>query len=684
MSKPTFALVGNPNCGKTCLFNALTGARQRVGNWPGVTVARKEGRLTLAQDTINLIDLPGIYSFTDDHIASPDTKVTHDYLLNTPPAKLIYVLDATQLERQLYLFSQLSALKIPMVVVLTMNDMAAKQGITINTTQLSEKMGAKVIALQGYKRKHLQPLLQVLLEKHPTLPVVINVRHLKTPLERADALFRWAYETSERVITQKATKQFCMPEKIDDLLLHKIWGIPLFFLMLYGLFFFSLHIGGLFQDFFDIGARGLFVEAPIALLNYLHVKWTFLLAVVEGVGTGINTVVTFIPVMTAFFFALGFLENSGYLPRAAFVMDKAMQKLGLPGHAFVPLIVGFGCNVPSVMGARTLRHAHERTLTVLMSPFMSCSARLSVYVLFVSAFFTHGGDFVILSLYCVGVLVAVLTALFVRQFFPMHYQSPFIMELPPYRLPNMQALTRYTLHKLTNFIKRAGKLIIGFTAVLTILANISVDKNGQSILERSATSVTPLFAPMGLHENNWPATVGIFAGASAKEVVIGTLNSLYTAQKSQTPTFYTVQQSLGEALGSVGKHFYALGYALTHPLAAGIKMPDTHASLSARLVKAFGNAHAAYAYLLFILLYLPCISTLAAIKEELNSKMAGFALIWSSAIAYTTATFYYQWATVTAHVSQTLVLTCFLLFSLILLPVFTNYCRKHKKWLLSA
>ncbi len=628
-------LVGNPNCGKTTLFNALTGERQRVGNWPGVTVEKKSGQVMLPlQQTMELIDLPGIYALTQGKCdASQDEKITVQTVMNLDADLIINVIDACHLERHLYLTSQLLELQKPMIIVLTMLDLAKASGIDIDIKTLQATLQCPVVVVHAHKNLGITALkqtagrvpvsmklaypedvshaLQTLEQHYSNTPYAAYMakRTLEADAEMdmtmADVRYTAIHRLVKQVQFKRADASPNLTSKIDKVVLHRFWALPIFLLTMYTMFWLAINIGGFFQNFFDTATNGLFVQGPTWILQGLHSPSWLVALLANGLGRGLNTTLTFIPVITLMYFFLSLLEASGYMARAAFVIDRIMRWLGLPGKAFVPMIVSFGCNVPGIMAARTLDKESDRLLTVLMSPFMSCSARLAIYAVFVAAFFPTGGQNIVFSLYIIGILMAVLTGYLLRKTLFKGHASPLILELPAYHRPSLLRIAKETGLRLHYFLIRAGKFIVPICAALGLLNNISIDGG---VLAYLGKSITPLFSPMGIGADNWPATVGLLTGTLAKEVVIGTLNSLYA------------------------------------PL-----------SLYGAMVQKFDGHAGAYAYLLFILLYIPCISTMAVIKQEASKGLMWFSIGWSLLLAYTVSVGFYQLATIAHHPLQSLV-----------------------------
>ncbi|KTD46756.1 ferrous iron transport protein B [Legionella rubrilucens] len=713
-------LVGNPNCGKTTLFNALTGDNQRVGNWPGVTVEKKTGELIVEGQCIEVTDLPGIYSLAlTGRGSSQDEQISAKAVAACEKELIVNVIDACHLERHLYLTSQLLELGKPMIVVLNMMDIARQRGITIDIPALSRQLNCCVLPLEAHKGIGLAELKKTLIKPlAPAVslpfnyPVAIEslIEHLRQELiavcriapeaamyyarrllegdtllveanrpqaladllasEKdidvvlADIRYQKIHDVISLIQTRASDASEHLTAKIDRLVLNRFLALPIFFAMMYLMFLFAINIGGAFQDFFDISTDTVFVQGSAWLLQQLHSPQWLIAVVANGLGMGINTTLTFIPVIAAMFFFLALLEASGYMARAAFVVDKAMRMLGLPGKSFVPMIVGFGCNVPGIMAARTLDSERDRLLTVLMSPFMSCSARLAIYAVFVAAFFPSGGQNVVFALYVIGILMAVFTGFILRKTTLEGEASPLILELPAYHKPSFKRLWRETSLRLRYFVVRAGRLIIPICIILGTLNALTID-GGLNTDEASTHSVlswlgqwmTPLFAPMGLHQDNWPATVGLLTGMLAKEVVVGSLNSLYAQlghlAQAQAAHFDFLG-SMAQAFWSVPENLSSLGQALLNPVLASAPDSELSQTVYGMMAERFDGKAGAFAYLLFILLYIPCVSTMAAIRQETTRRLMWFSVIWSFLIAYASAVIFYQSAVFYRHPQESL------------------------------
>lgn len=627
------AILGSPNCGKTTIFNRLTGTRQRTGNWPGVTVERKDGRISLGDRDLNIVDLPGIYSLKSD-IQGVDAEVVRRYLREGKPELVLLVLDATRLPRQLSLLPDLLALGAPVVLVVNMLDSAEQEGMHIDLGALARESGlpvAGVVGSTGVGIKELKDLVAQLMLAHPPVPSEINIGKV------AAAAYRAGGETSRT-------------EKIDFWLLHPWLALPFFLLVMYLLFTVSVNVGSVFIDFFDILLGSWAVETPRWLLASAGAPEWLQVMIADGVGGGIQLVATFIPVIGCLYLCMSVLEDSGYLSRAAFVIDKVMAKVGLPGQAFIPLIIGFGCNVPSVMAARSLNQLSARLTTIFVAPFMSCGARLSVYVFVGTAFFPQQAHNAIFALYLLGILVAVGSAWLLRRTLFAQTRGANISEMPAYHRPLLRNVLTQTWHRLHTFIWRAGKSIVAVVFVLNIVSSFGTDGSwGNQNTENSALSavgkvITPVFEPIGVGEENWPATVGLFTGLFAKEVVVGTLDSLYSPVEDDTsgggmPDFVG---DISAAFGSIADNSSGLVGALVDPLglsSAQEELANQQPSSYNLMLALFPSAWGAFCYLVFILLYAPCVATIGVMQREAGKAWLGFSMIWSLLLSYWLAAF---------------------------------------------
>lgn len=728
------AVAGNPNCGKTTLFNELTGSRQMVGNWPGVTVDRKTGFYAFEGHDFELVDIPGIYALSAH---SSDEKVARDYLLSEDYDLIVNIVDAANIERNLYLTTQLLEMRVPMIVVLNKMDVAKSRQILINTEELSDRLGIPVVPIAASKRSGLTQLKKAvhqcaehnpiseadiiypveiqeaamsltaqlgkiaaennlkadwlamklleddleyvaLLDSKTAEDLVSRQQKLVSQLEEdadiaiADARYGFINWLTANAVTHASKLGKTLTDKIDKIVLNRVLGLPIFLLMMYLTFMFTINVGGAFIDFFDIAVGAVFVDGMTALLNGLNAPAWLIGVLATGVGGGIQTVATFIPPIGFMFLALAVLEGSGYMARAAFVMDRFMRMLGLPGKSFVPLLVGFGCNVPAIMATRTLENQRDRTLTIMMNPFMSCGARLPVYALFAAAFFPVGGQNVVFLLYLAGIGFAVLTGLILKYTLLKGSITPFVMELPLYHVPTVKSVLLRTWDRLKSFLLKATRILVPMVALLALLNTMSMDgsighdDSKDSLLASLSRTVTPIFAPMGIEQDNWPATVGIFTGVFAKEAVVGTLDAIYLQNETQEnlaageeEEAFSLSAALREAVQTIPENLSGVADTLTDPL--GLSIGDTSsidaaaeglavsAGTFGAMGKLFDGKVGAIAYMLFILMYFPCVAAMAAVYRETNLRWTLFIAAWTTGLAYVSATGFYQVATFARH-----------------------------------
>ncbi len=773
MSDYIIGVVGNPNCGKTTLFNELTGATQRVGNWPGVTIDRKSGNYTYDGKNIEVIDLPGIYSLS---ASSLDEEVARSYVLSGEADLIVNIIDASNLERNLYLSLLLAEMKIPLIFALNMMDTAKIHKIEINIQVLSNAFGCPVVPMVASKKKGIKalkseinraakikpvPYIKVkyptairdavkeliplindkvvdsiisgnvistcanpikgaaiknkldpgytaikLLEKDSQVTGFVNgkiidkveacTKQIKEKLDEevdiitAGARYELIGDVMEKSVKKKSQVKKTISDKIDRIVLNRFMGIPIFLMAMYLMFMFTINIGNSFIDFFDIFSNTIFVEGFGSLLKVFHSPSWMIAVLAGGIGGGIQTVATFIPPIGFMFIFLSLLEDSGYMARGAFVMDRFMRVIGLPGKSFVPLLVGFGCNVPAIMATRTLENQRDRFITIMMNPFMSCGARLPVYALFAAAFFPVGGQNLVFLLYLLGIGFAVLTGFVLKTTTLKGEITPFVMELPPYHMPTVKGVLMRAWDRLKTFIFRAGKVIIVVVVVLSVLNSMGTDgtfgneNTSKSILSHIGRSITPIFTPMGIKRDNWPATVGIFTGVFAKEAVVGTLNDLYSrvdkialgSNNEESEDKFDFWKGIKNAFVSIPENLKDVKNTLLDPLGLSVgnvssekvASEDQGVSISTfgSMVKLFDGKTGAFAYLLFILLYFPCCAAIAAVYRETNWKWTVFAGLWTTGIAYIAASVFYQSATLNRHPISSLfwigsLIGCFLL-----------------------
>ena len=677
------ALVGNPNCGKTTLFNAMTGGREYVGNWPGVTVEKKEGRVKqpnqgqVGQDAIcthghdiTLVDLPGIYSLSPH---SMEELVARRFIVEEKPDAIINIVDGTNLERNLYLTVQLMELERPMIIALNMMDEVEKQGDRIDVERLSLELGVPVIPISARTGLGIEALLaqaqQLIHAIHTQLHEGFNIepddlyddlthmahhrigRLVEPYVQKAGLPLHWAqikilegdgllreslhlpeaiskqvdavvaeyaaasplgdnetmvadsrYRYVERVCAA-ALKRARRPEelsaanRIDAILTHKIWAMPIFLgimLLIFALTFST--VGAWLSDLVSESIGSLLIPFVRQALESAG-AFTWLTGLVcDGILTGVGGVLTFLPQIAILFFCLSMLEDSGYMSRIAFIMDKPMRRFGLSGKSFIPLLMGFGCTVPAAMGARTMDNEKDKRMTILLVPFMSCSAKLPVYGLIAGAFFAKGRGLVIFSLYGLGILLGILSGLLFKKKLFQGQDAPFVIELPPYRIPTARNTFTHVWERVSHFLQKAGTIIFAMSVILWFLQNYSfqltlVTDASKSILGALGGLLAPLFKPQGF--GTWQAAVALLTGLVAKEAVVSSLAMFYGFSLSAQDT--------------------AIAAALSHTF----------------------TPRAAYAFLVFVLLYTPCVAAVSTMRRELNSRgWTAFAVAWQIAVAY--------------------------------------------------
>lgn len=607
------AFVGHPNSGKTTLFNALNDTHHSVGNWCGVTVSANHASLTFLEISCESVDLPGIRTLEHTEATiSLDNQITLDYLASKKADYLINVIDVTHLQEELILTLELLKKGYKLIVVLNMMDLSQKQGQKIDYLSLSQALGCPVIPTIASEKQGLCELKKMLKKKFFLLEQSNSEQNIeRIELERMEKECELQTSINLGVQAEKLFTEHCKlngfsqinwTKRIDRYVLNKWLGIPILLSFMYLAFGFTIHVGGGLQNLFEQILQTIFISWPETFLIQSEAPLWLRNGWVQGLGTGIVTTLCFVPVIGGMYFCISVLETSGYMSRAALVMDNIMQRIGLSGKSFIPMILGFGCNVPAILATRTLENQKQRILTILMSPFMSCGARLAIYALFVTAFFKEGGHNIIFSLYCIGILMAIFTGwIFKKTLFLGESESSCSITLTDYRWPSFKLLLKTTSHRTLRFVAKAGMIILPLCALIGLLRSINIDAE-ETWLTYLGRFITPCLSPMGIKADNWPATVGLLTGVMAKEVVVGTLNALYTG---------------GNTLGS--------------------------------MVAQFGSHQAAFAYLLFILLYFPCVSVFATIAKELSLAWAIFTAVWTTSLAYTVSVLFYQLSTVMEH-----------------------------------
>ena len=660
-----FALVGNQNCGKTTLFNVLTGSNQHVGNFPGVTVDQKMGEIRLAKDC-SVVDLPGIYSIRP---YSTEEIVTKDFILNEKPDGIINIIDATNVERNLYLTLQLLELHIPMVLALNMMDEVRGNGGTINIAIMSEALGVPVVPISAAKNEGIAELVDqiVMVSKKKVYPSImdfcqpgpvhrcihavshliedhaqavgVSARFAATKLIEGDqefatrlGLVQNELDTIEHTVTEMETdyemdrnaaladmrysfiegvckkavvkchesKEHKRSVKIDNVLTNKYLALPLFFVIMLLVFWLTFGVMGSFLS----GLLSLGIDALTNVCDYglsiYGINPVVHSLVIDGIFSGVGSVLSFLPIIVVLFFFLSILEDTGYMARVAFVMDKLLRKIGLSGRSFVPMIIGFGCSVPAIMATRTLSSERDRKMTILLTPFMSCSAKIPIYAVFCAAFFPNTSALVMTGMYLFGMFVGVLVALVLNRTAFTGNPVPFVMELPNYRLPSLKSVGMLMWDKAKDFLMKAFTVIFIATIIIWFLGAFDtrlnyVTDSADSLLATIGQFITPIFVPIGIAD--WRIVTSVIAGLTAKEAVVSTMSVLIG----------TTMEGLSVALST-----------LFTPLSA-------------------------ISFLIFTLLYTPCIAAIATIRRELASwKNTAFVVILQCVIAWVCAFAFYQ------------------------------------------
>lgn len=703
MDKIRIALAGNPNVGKSTLFNRWTGMRQHVGNWPGKTVEKKEGTFKYKGQEIEVVDLPGNYSLT---AYSVEEVVSRDYIVDEKPDVIVNVIDAANIERNLYLTVQMMELGANLVLALNMNKFAREKGLKINKKQLSQLLGVPVIEIEAVDdtgseellknivkssqapnivldrleygnevSEHIQEIQEILDEDVPGLDapsswialklleddpeitkkieesgngqrVLKNVKKMQRHFndvfgDDADAAItdaRYGFIAglvSESVKKPKIDK-VTRSDMIDRIVTHKYLGIPIFLLIMWLTFQITFTLGDPLGGYIEeaFGWLGSTVAANMGegfLTSFI----------VDGIIGGVGGVLVFVPLIFILFLVLSVLEDSGYLARAAFVMDRFMHKLvGLHGKSFIPMILGFGCAVPGIMATRTLENERDRLLTMLIVPFMSCSARLPVYALIVAAFFSAYQGWVIFSLYLLGIVVAIIVAAIFKKTIFKGMSAPFVMELPPYRIPTVKGALIHMWERGVLFLKKAGTVILALSVVIWALSSLPVGveyASQDSITGQIGTTLAPVFAPLGFGE--WQATVAIIYGFMAKEVVVSTFGILYGIGEDSGGEATAEEAAPDEQVSSETSEGSSIEAA---PAGEEEAAPEEDPGFIAVMQELF-TPLSAYAYMVFVLLYIPCLATLATIRRETNSwKWPGFAAVYTFGVAYVVSLVVYQ------------------------------------------
>jgi len=741
----TIVLAGNPNVGKSTLFNALTGSKQHVGNWPGKTVEKKEGRLKIGEQEILVVDLPGTYSLTAYSI---EEIIARDYIVNEKPTVVVAVVNAANLDRNLYLVTQLIELGIPVIVALNMVDVARRRGLAISLKGLSERLGGiPVVETVGNRSEGLDDLINAIsmvLER----PYIGNVQTsfngiLKKEIEDlkvevdADDLLRGSFHTNwlatkllendqdvihkleslgandlleaaesaririeshtgedpeiliaderyrfvdqviESAVERPRKTAITRSERIDDVVTHRIWGLPIFFLLMWLIFQFTSNVSAPFLDWVDVFINEFVYSWTGRLLELVGLgeNWISSL-IIDGVIAGVGGVLVFVPVLLFLYLALGVLEDSGYMARAAFVMDRVMRWMGLHGKSFLPMIVGFGCTVPAVYATRTLENEKDRKLTGFLATFMSCGARLPVYVVFGAAFFGPASGNLVFAMYFLGILVALVTGFVMkRTVYRSQPPAPFVMELPPYRLPRIQDVWNQMWERTRGFLVKSGTVILGVSIALWLLMSIPAHQDtgsfnqvpaGDSLFGRISGLIAPAFKPAGF--GSWQTTGSLMTGILAKEVIISSMSQIYAVESQPVeglPTSFradlfsvgagfgraavlTIQETINIIPRTINLiPFVDVGEVVFFPSETDLE--DT-TRLEGSLLRAFastaGSAKlgqmASVAFNVFVLLYVPCISAISAMRQEFGPRWMWAQIAYTLILAWAAAVFVFQ------------------------------------------
>lgn len=661
-------LIGTPNVGKTSLFNCLTGQQKFVGNWDGVTLDIASGSFDYAGSKISVKDLPGCYSLVASAKISPEEKIVCEYFTNPKQDLFINVISNKDLTRDLYLTLQLIEQQCNLIIVFNLNnankdinflerqlffanklsellkhpviccDAISKYGITELQQAIGNKLQTNIKASSELLSNYIEPsvyqelvaltksqqldsigalirflegdvLIQNKLATIDTILSAINLATNNLHNHSWDIFFASSrHKFINRVLSCQQVKlnnhhqtDNILVKKLDQIVLHKYFGIPAFCIIIYAMFFCVTEVGNMLQVYLDLGINNANLMVN-KFLNYINIPMWLINIFNEGLLVGVSTLLNFIPILLIMHFCLLILEHSGYIARAVFLIDRLMGWLGLSGKALIPMIIGFGCNVPAIMGAKSIGNKRDRIITILMTPFMSCNARLVTYSVFAAAFFPSNQGSIIFCLYVTGILAAMLTG-FLLQSFLSGTRSNLIMELPQYAMPPSKLLIKQAINRVKNFLINSGIMIILVCTVIAMLKQWALLSN--LILNSNLIKyIILIFKPMGILDNNWPAIAGLASGIVAKESIIASLNSFYTVSGHEMTKILYMQ---------------------------------------------FGNYKAAFAYLLFVLLSLPCVSVIASIYKELNLRWAAFAVAWTTGLAYVISVCYYQLATFAEH-----------------------------------
>ena len=694
MDKLKVAFVGNPNVGKTALINAIAGTKLKVGNWPGVTVEKKEATVKVDGKELYLVDLPGVYSLSPFTI---EERITREFLLKERPDVIVNVVDSTNLERNLYLTTQILELGIPTVIALNVWDEFRSLGYSLNLDKFEELLGVKAVPTVATKGEGTRELLRLItqgevllsrppiysedLEKfvkkvEPFVPKGMPKRWTSLKLLEGDELIfkelssesakavekvlheleeffgesgdsvvaeeRYGFirEVLKQTLKEPVEKKRTLTDILDAIFLNRLLGIPIFLFIMYLVFKLTFDGSGPLIDWTD-GFVNDFIAKRVSAAISGFPDWLQSL-IIDGIIGGVGTVLTFVPLLLFLYFFLALLEESGYMARAAFVMDRLMRVIGLPGKSFVPMIIGFGCNVPAVYATRTLENERDRKLTALLIPFMSCGARLPIYALFTAVFFKKYQAEVVFSMYIIGIVVAALAGIFLKKFFFKGSAETFVMELPPYRIPTLKMLWTSISVRLGAFLKKAGTVIAAAMVLLWTLINVPYGAPPKdTVLGKTASAIAPLFYPTGI--KSWEPVAALIPGTIAKEVVVGALGQLYGVgeeeEVEEEKTSFT--QDLKEQVVGFVQAIKDSFVAMFGSFKTGVfEIESEEGPVTKAISKAF-TPLSAFSYMVLCLLWIPCIVTLGAIYQEFGTRLTLASIALTTIIPYIASTIVY-------------------------------------------
>ncbi|WP_196602852.1 ferrous iron transport protein B [Pectinatus frisingensis] len=622
MATLSIALTGNPNTGKSTIFNELTGIRQKIGNWPGVTVDKKMGYVNHKDRAISIVDLPGTYSI---NARSPEEQIVIDYLLNERPDIVVDVVDSSNIERNLFLTLQLLEHRIPVLIDLNMMDEATKRGLKISSKKLSELIGMPVVETVGRSNKSTRKLLDIftstvmnsyqnseLIEKHINAVETIRAGAGEHDIKE-EKIISLRYDLIDKIIAvivdKNGVASTTTTEKIDRFLANGFIALPILLLLLYGVFEITFTwIGQPIADFLNFAINTWFSGVVDDALSTIGVAAWLQSLVVNGVIAGVGSVLTFVPLIFTLFFCLSFLDGTGYMARVAFIMDPIMRRAGLTGKGVMPLIMGFGCGVPAIMGARALDSEKDRMISILVTPFLTCGAKLPVMALFAAVFFPKNASNVVFVMYIIGIVMAIIMAKVLTVTTFKDKQSSFLLELPPYRIPDMKTVLLETWDKGKGYLVKAGTIIFAMSVLIWFLSNYNLsgptDEMTESFLAYLGAAISHLFTFQGF--DTWQAGAAVITGVVAKEAVISTMGILYN-----------VGDVADDTVDAANQMMTALGGSFT--------------------------ALSAFAFMVFTQLYSPCVTALGTIKKETGRwKWLFFAFAYTTAVAWVVSLLVYQ------------------------------------------